>query len=245
MGESFGVIPLSNLRKYEGPETKNRPICDHLELHKCVKRFGCPNILGAQIPVVSNLKIDSWKFHVSDYWDSQLLDLLEFGFPLDFDTNIVLSSTEENHTSAKQFSSHVHTYIREERKHGAILGPFEHKPIPLHISPFLTRDKPDSDTRRTIVPFGYRHGSIFFEKVTDSIRSIMRKHGFPNLFNYVNGIIYCGTPSKIHPAFQFLVDLLAQLGLTLNSKKLVSPTTSMVCLGVLIDTETRTMSGPP
>ena len=52
-------------------------------------------------------------------------------------------------------------------------------------------------------------------------------------------------PQKIHPAFQFLVNFLDQLGLTLNSKKLVSPTTSMVCLGILIDTENRTMSVPP
>ena len=35
------------------------------------------------------------------------------------------------------------------------------------------------------------------------------------------------------------------MGLTLNSKKLVAPTTSMVCLGILIDTKTRTMSVPP
>ena len=234
--------------------------------------------------MVSNLNIDRWKFHLSDYWDSQLLDLLEFGFPLDFDTNTVLTSTEENHASAKQFPSHVETYIQEEIKHGAMLGPFEHKPLTLHVLPFMTRDKPDSDTRRTIVdlswpkgqsvndgvqkdkylgsdfvlnypsvddivkriielgpgsllykvdisrafrqlkvdpgdinllglkldscyinqsvPFGYRHGSIFFEKVTDSIRFIMRKHSFPDLFNYVDDIIYCGTPSKIHPAFQ-------------------------------------------
>ena len=73
------------------------------------------------------------------------------------------------------------------------------------------------------VPFGYRHGSIFFEKVTDSIRFIMTEHGFPDLFNYVDDIIYCGTASKIHPAFQFLVDLLNQLDLTLNSKKLYLP----------------------
>ena len=91
--------------------------------------------------MVSNVKIDKWKFHLSDYWDRQLLDLLEFGFPLDFDTNTVLNSSEENHASAKQFSSHVETYIREELKHGAILGPFEHKPITLHVSPFMTRDK--------------------------------------------------------------------------------------------------------
>ena len=81
--------------------------------------------------------------------------------------------------------------------------------------------------------------------MTESIRFIMRKHGFPDLFNYVDDIIYCGTPSKIQPAFQFLVDFLGQLGLTLKSKKLVSPATSMVHLVILIDTETRTMSVPP
>ena len=251
--------------------------------------------------MVSNLNMDSWKFYLRDYWDTQLLGLLKFGFPLDFDTTTDLISTEENHTSAKQFSSHVQTYIREELKHGTILGPFKHKPIPLHISPFMTRDKPDSATRQTIVdlswpkgqsvnagiqkdkylgsdfilnypsvddivkrlielgtgsllckvdisrafrqlkvdpgdinllglkldsyyidqsvPFGYRHGSIFFEKVTDSIRFVMRKHGFQDLFNYVDDIMLCGTLPKIPPAFQFLVNLLNQLGLTLNSKK--------------------------
>ena len=103
MGESFGVIPLSTLQKYEGPETKNQPIGDPLELHKFVKAFGCPNFLGARVPVVSNLNMDSWKFHLRDYWDTQLLDLLEFGFPLDFDTTTDLISTEENHTSATVF----------------------------------------------------------------------------------------------------------------------------------------------
>ena len=73
----------------------------------------------------------------------------------------------------------------------------------------------------------------------------MRNHGFLDLFNYVVDIIYCVIPSKIHPGFQFLVDLLDQLGVTLNSKKLVSPPTSMVCLDISIDAETRTMSVPP
>ena len=34
MGESFGVIPLSTLQRYKGPETKNQPLCNPLELHK-------------------------------------------------------------------------------------------------------------------------------------------------------------------------------------------------------------------
>ena len=42
-----------------------------------------------------------------------------------------------------------------------------------------------------LVPFGYRHGSVFFEKVTDSIRYIMRQQGFQHLYNYVDDLIYC------------------------------------------------------
>ena len=93
--------------------------------------------------------------------------------------------------------------------------------------------------------FGYRHGSIFFEKVTNSIRYIIRKHGFNNLFNYVGDLIYCDLPSKIYPAYQFLLQLLPKLGLDINKKKLVPPTTSMICLGTLVNSETRTMSEPP
>ena len=40
----------------------------------------------------------------------------------------------------------------EERKHGAVLGPFNEKPIHnMHISPFLSREKSDSSDRRIIV----------------------------------------------------------------------------------------------
>ena len=94
------------------------------------------------------------------------------------------------------------------------------------------------------VPFGYRHGSIFFEKVTDSIRFIMKNHGFPDLYNYVDDLIYCGTPSTIFQAYEMLSSLLVQLGLQISPKKLVPPSTSVTCLGILIDTETRTMSVP-
>ena len=95
------------------------------------------------------------------------------------------------------------------------------------------------------VPFGYRHGSIFFEKVTDSIRYIMRKHGFNNLFNYVDDLIYCDLPQNIYQAYEFLLKLLPKLGLDINNKKLVPPTTSMICLGILVDSQARTMSVPP
>ena len=227
----------------------------------------------------------------------------------------------------QHFSEHVDEYIKEELSHGAMLGPFDKKPVHLHVSPFMTREKQDCHFRRTIVdlswpkgqsvnsgvskdvylgtkfllnypsvdniiqrliqlepgsmlfkidisrafhqlkvdpgdidllglkqssyfidqsvPFGYRHGSIFFEKVTDSIRFIMKNSGFLDLYNYVDDLIYCGTPSTIFSAYEKLSSPLVQLGLQIIVTKLVPPSTSVTCLGILIDTETRTMSVPP
>ena len=73
----------------------------------------------------------------------------------------------------------------------------------------------------------------------------MRQQGYPHLYNYVDDLIYCGLPSNIHQSFETLLQLLTQLGLTINPKKLVAPSTSLTCLGILINTETRTMAVPP
>ena len=73
------------------------------------------------------------------------------------------------------------------------------------------------------VPFGYRHGSIIFQRCTDSIRHIMTKNGFPGLYNYIDDLIFTGLPSKIHPAYRFLQGLLEDLGLDISQKKLVPP----------------------
>ena len=73
-----------------------------------------------------------------DYWDDELVDLLEFKFPLDFDRSLNLVSVEDYHKLAKEHGEHVKHYLREELDHGAILGPLKSKPINLHVSPFMT-----------------------------------------------------------------------------------------------------------
>ena len=74
------------------------------------------------------------------------MDSLEFGFPFDFNS-AVLCSTEDNHSSFTQFTSYASSHIQDEIKHGAMLGPLDTKPIQLHVSQFVTREKPDSDVR--------------------------------------------------------------------------------------------------
>ena len=61
----------------------------------------------------------------------------------------------------------------------------------------------------------------------------------------MDDLIYCRLPSDIHQSFETLLQLLTQLSLTINPNKLVAPSTSLTCLGFLINTETRTMSVPP
>ena len=47
------------------------------------------------------------------YWDQQLIDLIQYGFPLDFDRYCTLGQTLENHTLANDYASHVTKYIKE------------------------------------------------------------------------------------------------------------------------------------
>ena len=80
------------------------------------------------------------------YWDTQLIYLLEFGFPFDFNRDFHLSCDYKNHKPALEFSEHVDTYLEEELKFGAILGPFHQHPThKAHFSPFTTREKSGAD----------------------------------------------------------------------------------------------------
>ena len=93
-------------------------------------------------------------------------------------------------------------------------------------------------------PFGFRHGSLFFQRCSDAIRYIMTSHGYKGLFNYIDDLIYTGLPSEIHDSYQFLLNLLQELGLDISYKKLIAPATSVVCLGILVDSVNKTISIP-
>ena len=123
-----------------------------------IRDSGIPNFLGLCIPVKTNLKISSWRAHLCDYFDKQLCDLIEFGFPLDFDRSRQFESTLVNHVSARNFSEHIDKYLQEEIQFEAILGPFDHPPSSMHISPFMNREKSGSDSRRAIIDLSFPKG---------------------------------------------------------------------------------------
>ena len=108
---------------YTGQEMVWGHVPDIVEAHARVKQSGLPNFMKLCIPVETQLKVNSWKKYLHCYWDRQLIELIQFGFP--FDRKVVLNSTEVNHNSALKYPEHVSKYINEEIKYGAILGPFK------------------------------------------------------------------------------------------------------------------------
>ena len=66
------------------------------------------------------------------------------------------------------------------------------------------------------LPFGFRHGSVFCQCCTDAVLYIMKeKFHFPNLYNYIDDLIYTGLPVDIYRSFDTLKALLQELGLEL------------------------------
>ena len=95
----------------------------------------------------------------------------------------------------------------------------------------------------TCLPFGSRHGTQIFTRVSDAVRHITRRKGY-DITNYVDDFIGVVTPDVVRHSFDTLRRELRHLGLDISEKKLVPPSTVAVCLGVEIDSVHSTISIP-
>ena len=194
----FGFIPLSNLPDRVLDRTCEKPSDAVLHVHKRLKLDGRPNYRGLQIPLVSKLNFEKFASYLENYWDWMLPLYVKFGFPLDIDENKVIKSDMKNHASATKFGTHVENYIKEEISHSAMLGPFDVPPIDLHISPFLTREKSDSEKRRVIVDLSWPKGLAVNDATSidtyDGVKFVLT---FPSLDLITSRVLKCGKFCKI------------------------------------------------
>ena len=117
-----------------------------------------------KVPFVDTCKVfDHFINRMAEFRCTKLPMFLKFGFPLDFPKNeeCNLKSTEESHSSAIQYREHVDMYLSDEIGHQAIAGPYDQPPYgdATHISPFMTRDKSDSEKRRVIIDLSWPVGA--------------------------------------------------------------------------------------
>ena len=81
----------------------------------------------------------------------------------------------------------------------------------------------------TCAPFRMHHRSQIFQCLSDAIRYIMFQNGHC-IIDYINEYVGVGVPDVASKSFQFLINLLKKLGLTIRERKLVVPGTRVICL---------------
>ena len=67
-------------------------------IYSIVRNFNKPNYRGARLPI-SKFPIDTWKEKLSNYEDQQLLDFLEFGWPVGYESHNLPTLDLNNHPS--------------------------------------------------------------------------------------------------------------------------------------------------
>ena len=86
------------------------------------------------------------------------------------------------------------------------------------------------------LPFGARKSAYHFNNITQSVRRMMRRRGYKIVVFMDDFLIAEKDFATCFAAYNTLINLLRSLGFSLNYKKLVDPTQSLVYLGVHIDT---------
>ena len=94
---SFGFIPYSEQVMPDVVNTVSPVGLSVFDIHALIRATGKHNYMSARIPVKSQLNVSVWKEELSTFWDQQLLQLLVFGFPLDFNRQCPLRFEGENH----------------------------------------------------------------------------------------------------------------------------------------------------
>ena len=156
--DKFGFIPLQD-QILPQIQKLNAHCTDLLAAHNIIVASGTYNFMNSQLQIPSQLNPNIWDKYLGNYWDKQLKCLIRYGFPLDFNNEVDLKHTLANHGSANKYPQDLEAYLAEEQQHKAILGPFDRVPIHnLHVSPFMTREKPGAPHRRVIIDLSFPAG---------------------------------------------------------------------------------------
>ena len=107
------------------------------------------NFRGAKIPLIhKKLNIPKWRELLVDYPKTDLVDKLEFGFPIGIAENPELSSSLKNHSSSYMYYSWMDKFIVKEIRECGLTGPFGSTPFhSLHVSPMMTSFKKPNKRR--------------------------------------------------------------------------------------------------
>ena len=132
-----------------------------IAVHSLVRASGLPNFQGCRIPVFSKFNTQYLRQMGVDYVDKEIIEFLEFGFPISFHGSNPDRTSCTNHRGARDFPSDIEEYLAKEIGEGAVLGPFEVNPFTgsnLTLSPLNSVPKSDPSKRRIILDLSFPPG---------------------------------------------------------------------------------------
>ena len=179
----------------QGPSGQGRDLNDQCKrIYDIVAATGTYNFMGARCPVPSAFDIPAWRRRLAGYRDAGILQYLQYGWPINFNRFSPLCPTDRNHPSAVNFQEDIEHYLRTERGHGALLGPFAGQPVEhAHSSPLMTRPKKDARYGRVIVDLSWPQGA----SINDGVDQV----------HYLDG------PATVKlPTAEYMVQRILQLG---------------------------------
>lgn len=119
---------------------------------------------------------------------AELLGFIKFGFPMGYLGHVSKYDDMYNHSSAAQHASHIDSFLSKEIALGGIVGPMTEKPFEpwIHLSPWMTRPKRDSDDRRVIsdLTFPPEHSVNAFI-LKNAVWGIPRQHSLPTVTEFM------------------------------------------------------------
>ena len=161
----------------------------------CYQSF-TPNFMGARIKLHHvGMKVERWRHHLFGYEHVDILQHIEYGFPLGLQDLPNLKSCSRNHGSAYAYFNHVDKFVSEEIKMGGLAGPFERAPWwDTVISPLMTAPKKPS-SRRTV--FDATFGDFSLNNATPSETYMGQPciYTYPKIDDFRRLVLRCGAGS--------------------------------------------------
>ena len=128
-----------------------------------------------------------------------------------------------------------------------------YRSIPIHPDNYratgckwrFTGDSSDTYFIDTRLPFGAKSSPIIFHRITQAVRRMMARRGFPDIIVYLDDFLVVGKDKhQCQLAFDTLRNLLIDLGFSISEHKLIPPTQRLTFLGIELDTVTCSMRLP-
>ncbi|XP_029184192.2 uncharacterized protein LOC114952381 [Acropora millepora] len=122
---------------------------------------GTHNFVSAQVPVPTSFDLDTWNTYLHNYDDNIIVQYLCYGWPINYQSDVLPSSTLQNQSSAVKNNLCLLDYLEEELIHRAIIGPFTCNPFscPCVVSPLQTVPKRNSSKLRVVHDLSFPDGA--------------------------------------------------------------------------------------